>query len=356
MTLYALEALDDALDATRAFLRPRDRTDWLKLAIVVFFLGGVGGNVNPVQYTTGDGGAGGPPPGEFPIEFGPRVWLLVAAVVAAILLVALLFALVGAIMEFVFVEALREETVAIRRFWGRRWRQGLRLFGFRIAIGLLVLGGVAVLLFPVVAPLLDIGPFQGVGGGFSVALLLLLVPVFLLFALVVGLVNAFTTAFVVPIMILEDRGVLSAWRRLWPTITGQWQQYLAYAVAAFLLSLVGGLLVGIAVLLGAVVLLAPFGLLAAIGVALYVLVGELAGIVVVAVVALVYLLAVLALAALAQVPVQTYLRYYALLVLGDVDSDLDLIPERRAAIREGDGDVDGGTGGSDGGDGTPTAG
>ena len=27
--------------------------------------------------------------------------------------------------------------------------------------------------------------------------------------------------------------------------------------------------------------------------------------------------------------------YYALLVLGDVDSDLDLIPEQRAAVRDG---------------------
>jgi hypothetical protein len=353
MTLYALEALDDALDATRAFLRPRDRTDWVKLAIVVFFLGGVGGNT-PLQYTTGgDGGTGGTPSGGMPIEFGPRVWLLVAAVVAAVVLVALVFGLIGSIMEFVFVECLREETVAVRRFWSRRWRQGVRLFAFRIAIGLLVLGGVAVLLLPVLAPLFDVGPFGGVGGGVSIALLVLLVPVFVLFALIAGLVEAFTTAFVVPIMILEDRNVLPAWRRLWSTITAQWQQYLAYAVAAFLLGLVGGLLVGIGVLIGAVVLLAPFGLLAAIGVALYVLVSELAGIVVVAVVAFAYFLAVLALAALVQVPVLTYLRYYALLVLGDVDPDLDLIAERRAAIRAAD-DADG-DGGGDGGDDPPTA-
>jgi hypothetical protein len=34
-----------------------------------------------------------------------------------------------------------------------------------------------------------------------------------------------------------------------------------------------------------------------------------------------------------QVPVHTYLRYYALLVLGDVEPDLDLVPDQRAAIR-----------------------
>jgi hypothetical protein len=46
---------------------------------------------------------------------------------------------------------------------------------------------------------------------------------------------------------------------------------------------------------------------------------------------------VVAVAALVQVPVVTYFRYYALLVLGDTDADLDLIPERRRAVRAGSG-------------------
>jgi len=43
---------------------------------------------------------------------------------------------------------------------------------------------------------------------------------------------------------------------------------------------------------------------------------------------------VLAVAALVQVPVQAYLRYYALLVLGDVEPEFDLVPDQRAAVRE----------------------
>jgi hypothetical protein len=34
------------------------------------------------------------------------------------------------------------------------------------------------------------------------------------------------------------------------------------------------------------------------------------------------------------VPVQTYLHYYALLVLGDTNETFDLIKDRRTAIRE----------------------
>jgi hypothetical protein len=65
---------------------------------------------------------------------------LITVLVVATILLGLVFALVGAIMEFVFIESLRTGDVSIRRSWSDRWRQGLRLFGFRIAIGLPALG------------------------------------------------------------------------------------------------------------------------------------------------------------------------------------------------------------------------
>lgn len=37
--------------------------------------------------------------------------------------------------------------------------------------------------------------------------------------------------------------------------------------------------------------------------------------------------------ALVHVPILTYLRYYALLVLDDIEESFDLIPEQREAIR-----------------------
>lgn len=46
------------------------------------------------------------------------------------------------------------------------------------------------------------------------ALLLLLIPVVILVATAAGLVNGFTTVFIVPVMVLEDCGVLAGWRRL----------------------------------------------------------------------------------------------------------------------------------------------
>ncbi len=333
MALYALEDLDDALAATRAFLWPFDRSRWVRLAVVVFFAGGFGWNANLAQSDV--------PPGQWPSNgaglpgaIGPRVWLLAGLVVLAAVLLGLLFLFVGSVMEFVLIEALREEAVTVRASWRRRWRQGLRLFGFRLALGLFVLGSVAVLaglyLVPVVV---ETGPATGpTSPAPPVFALLLLLPVLFVLGLLVGLVNGFTTAFVVPIMVLEGGGVLDGWRRLWPTVTAQPWQYLAYALVAFVLGIAGGVLVAFLVGFAAVLLLIPFGVLGLLGYALYVTVPP-AGVAALAVVGLLFALSTLAVVAFARVPVVTYLRYYALLVLGDVDEDLDLIPERRASVR-----------------------
>jgi hypothetical protein len=101
----------------------------------------------------------------------------------------------------------------------------------------------------------------------------------------------------------------------------------------FVLQLVGSILAGIATVVGAVVIAIPFGLVALAGAALLTVV-EAAGWAVIIVAALLFGLALVALVLVVSVPVQTFLRYYALLVLGDTNEAFDLIPERRRAIRE----------------------
>ncbi|WP_276257718.1 DUF7544 domain-containing protein [Haloglomus litoreum] len=337
MALYALDDLGDAFEVTRSFLTPVEWRTWLKLAVVAFFVGVPGANFSGFQTSFGGDGSGGPvPPGVTPnVDVGPQLWLIVGAVVAVVVLVGLVYLFVSSVMEFVLVDTVRTETVAIRRYWSDRWRQGVRLFGFRLLLGIVVLGSFLAIIGPVVLSALDIGPASL---GISLALLVLLIPVFLVLAFLAATIYAFTTAFVVPIMMAEGRGVLSGWRRLWPSLRAEWKQYLAYAVVGFLLSATGGVLVGILVLLAVLVLLLPFGILFAVGFGVF-LVAEPAGIVVLVVVGFVFLLAVLVAVALAQVPVVTYLRYYSLLILGDIEPDLDLVPEQRTAVREQDTDA-----------------
>ena len=340
MSLAALDDIDDAIDATRALLWPFDLGRWARLAFVVFFLGGAGA-VNPFQFT-GNTGTGMPTNPGTPTEPGgspnfsellnsisPTEWAIIAGVVGVILLIALGFGFVGAVMEFVFVESLRRERVSIREYWGERWRQGARLLGFRVAVGLLTLligGGAFVAAFwPLLAGM----------ERFSLGLLAVGFAVFLAAALVGGLVAGLTTQFVVPVMIAEDRGVLGAWRRFWPTLKGEWKEYLAYLVVRFVLGIGIAMVVGIVSVVAAIALAIPVGVVALAGVALL-SVSPVVGWAIIALAIALFVLSLFVLSLFLAVPVQTFVRYYALLVLGDTEAAFDLIPERRRAIRGGE--------------------
>lgn len=331
MPLHAFDDIDDAYAATRSFLFPIQRGTWLRLALIALFVGASTNiptfGVNVPTTGTGEGIPIRALEEMVPPLTGTILLVLGVAIVAVILLV-LAFMLVGAVMEFVFVETLRTESVGIRRDWGTYWRRGLRLFGFRVAVGfvtLLVLGSI---LAVVALPLLRGDATRAVGR------LLVLSPVVVGLVLITGVINGFTTAFVVPVMLLEDRRVLAAWRRLWPTLRAEWHEYAVYAVISWLLAVVLNVLLAMILMFGALMLAIPFVL---VGLLVLVLT-ELAGLVLIAVLATVHLVLLIFGALLLQVPIKTFLRYYALFVLGDTDAELDPIPDQRAAVRTGDGE------------------
>jgi MFS family permease len=337
MALHAVDNLSDAVEATKRFLLPFDAGRWLRLAVVTFFVGGFG-----VSFPGGGGGSTPPPesvdgeapssPGEALAAVPDDVLVIAAAVVAAVVLVGLLLGFLGAVFEFVFVESLRSERVRLRRYTGKHWRRGLRLFGFRLAVtlvGFLLVAGVGAL----AATTLVTGPIPTWGATDVLTLLVVLLPAaFVVFALT-GLVNGFTTAFVVPVMLLEERSVLGGWRRFWPTLRGNLKQYGAYVLLALVLTIAIGLLAGVAVGIGAVVLAIPFAIVGAIVVFAAGASFTTPVLVVVAVLVVAYVLLVLTLAAFVQVPLRTFLRYYTLLILGDTNETFDVIPDARAAVR-----------------------
>jgi hypothetical protein len=237
-------------------------------------------------------------------------------------------------MEFVFVDALRTGDIRVRAPFRDHLGRGLRLFGFRIGVSLLSLAtlagaGAAIAFGALGGSVLSWVPAQ------AFAFVALMIPVFALVVFVSGLLLGFTTVFVVPIMLLEDRGVLSAWRRFWPTLRANLGEYAAYAVLGFLLTILVGLATGIIVSIAAVVVLIPFAILGGI---VFVAAGgafSTPALAVLGVLVAVYLVLVLVVTALVAVPFQTFLRYYALFVLGDTNDEFDAIADVRASVREG---------------------
>jgi hypothetical protein len=319
--MHATEDVVDAYEATRAFLLPFDARRWLRVALVTFFVGGLGANLSTPSLSTGGGG------GETATAPPPEGFLLAAAGVALLVaVVGLAFMLVRGVMDLVLLESLREEALELRRFWGRRWRQGLALFAFRATASL---GGLLLVALPV--GVIYLGA-EGSGSALLALGVLLLVPVVLVVPAAVALVNGFTTAFVAPVMLLEDVGVVDGWRRFWPTLTGEWREFAGYAVVNFLLLVGVGAVLSLGTMLGALALAVPFTPVALVGF----LVGEAApavGAGVVVATGVAYGLAVVVAAALLKAPLVVFVRYYALFVLGDVEEAFDLVPLTREAVR-----------------------
>ncbi|OSP07229.1 hypothetical protein B9H04_08710 [Halorubrum ezzemoulense DSM 17463] len=326
MALHAVENVEEALGVTRAFLTPVTVRRWLKLAVVVFFVGG-GVSFPTTQFST-SAPTGEVSPGEIPSGLPVELLTLAAAVVAVGLLLLGLFGLVGAVMEFVLIESLRTGEVSLRGHWRRRWRQGIPLFGFRVAIGLPVLalfgGWVALLAVPVLT---------GRDPARSATAFLVGIPVLALISAGYALVSGFTTAFVVPLMIQSDSGVVAAWRRLWPSVRAAWKQYLAYVAVAFLLTVATGVVVSIAVALVAFALLVPVLVAVAIVHATVSVTSPL-GLALLVPLAVLFGVALLVVGTLSQVPVVTYLRYYALLVLGDIEESFDILADGRPSTED----------------------
>ena len=312
VSLHALDAIDDALTATGRY-RPRDPLEWVWVVLVAGTVASPGFGVP----------TGGTSSGEMPAEsravieqFLPDALpdLLLLAGIAATLL-WLCFVVVGAFLEFPFLRWLNNGELSLRAEIRDNWRRALGLAAFRLLIQLVTL---VVLVWTTVG-LVGANPDP-------VTYLFVLVEYWALFALlglVTGLVSAFTTAFVVPAMWIQDLGVVAGWRRIWPTLTDAPKEFLVYAVGVAVLGTLGGMLVGLAALVALVpVVVVALGIAAA--------AGGTAGVVVAAVLGGISMTVA---AGLVYAFVQVFLRFYGLFLLGDVDPALDAIPERRRAVR-----------------------
>nr|WP_175507174.1 hypothetical protein [Halostagnicola kamekurae] len=337
-----MDDLSDAIDATREFLTPISLGLVLKLALIVFFVSSLGfsGPVLPM----GDPGMMVDDPTQIGTqgesqesiqelyeeetgeEFPMDQMIAVALVFAAVFFViGLIYMFIQAILEFVLIESLRSDEVHVRRYFLENVGRGFRLFLFRVvlnAIPVAIAGGLLYYQFTG-GDVLDQLTGATMWGALAVAIV---------FALVYSIILSFTTEFVAPIMLLEDRGVLSAWSRFWATFKENWAEYVVYLVLAWIIMLVITITAWFVIAVAGFVLAIPFAILAFV---LFVLLADLGviGGIVFTVFMIGALLTFLLLLSVVWTPITVYFRYYALLLLGDTNADLDLIPDLRGALR-----------------------
>lgn len=305
---YALRAVGESATATRQLLAGASAMAWGKFAVLVAFVGGftpplvLDFNRSPAALETVAGSVA-----------TPSVTVVITAALVGV--VALGLFLLGTVFEFVFLEALRGEPIRLVAGGKRWWHAGLQVFAFRLVVLAPAFAGL-LLGSPWPAPFL--APLALVGGLFLV-------------------LDRLMVAFVVPIMFVDGRSLVAGWRAFLRTLRADWREYATYLFVAgglwFAVAVGGGLLVALL----AVALAVPFVALgAAVGAPL---VGQGVSMVVVSrvlsgVLAVPYLMAVLGAVLLVRVPLSTYLRYLALLVLGNTVDRYDPIPRVRAAVRK----------------------
>ena len=324
MTYSAVDDIEEAYQATKGLLLPFDLRQWLRLAVVVFFVSGVGG------YNTGSFGNAPSPPG--PGVSGPSVFdsfVGVLAIAGVVLLVALAFALVGSIMEFVFVRIVERRDVRIRGPFGENGRKGLSLFFFRLLLGVVFLATVLFL--------------AGLVWGLGVAgalIAVLLSPLVAVGVIGLYLLHRFTVDFVVPVMLVDGVGVVKGWQTFASELRENTAEYGVYALVRIGLGLGFGVVVGVGFVAVAVLVGIPFAILAGVVLAVQFFVGLGPVFFVLAVVGIaLYAIAVTVVGVtVVQTPVSTYLRHYSLFVLADVSPEYDLVADVRSDIKTGTGE------------------
>ena len=298
------ERLQAAGGTTKRYLAALGIAGWLKLGgIVLLFSIGASSGMNVLGVLTPDSSIGAINPGQL------------AAPVAVALVAAGGLGYIAAVADFVFVASLRTGRLPVRSYAKANLRRAGWLFAFR---ALTALGAVAIVAAAIVATVgltppttpAAVDPGEGLLIGLATAIAVL------------GWlsVGTLTNAFVVPIMQYEHRGPLAAWRRFIGAISGRWTGVAVFVLIAFVISAIVGVAlfvvsffvmsIGGLVLVGGGVLITETApalepLVAAVLVAGY----------------LVYRYVI----ALLRAPVRSYLRYYALLLLGDTDPTLAML-------------------------------
>lgn len=361
MTLSALQSVGDAIEVTREFLLPMSLGRWARLSLLAIFLGAPGtpipanpqfadprfwrGPTTPTRPPDAGPDAGAADSGTTDVPsvesvlpdlvgfevFEPGTWPgWLLGLVALSLALAFAYVYLGALARFVVVESLRTDDVALRRHARPHLRDAGGILAVRVGLALLAIlaaAGVAVAVAPV-------GPV-GVDGVGAVVVAAAGIGV----GLVVWILDTATLQLVVPTMVAEDSGVVAGWRRFWRTFRADWREYVVFGVVQLVVGTAVGIAAAVGVALAVGLALVVLGTLGAI---VIVLAGGLGSLGTGAIAALLGLLAILvaygvAAAAAIAAPFQIYLWTYALLVLGDTDADLDLIPDLRAAARADDG-------------------
>lgn len=189
--------------------------------------------------------------------------MIVVAIVGLIIL-GLVWVYVASICRFVLFESVLRKHCELGAGW-RRWQeQGMRFFGWQLALSAISLAVAAILFLPLLLPVLaTMRNHQEPGPGTLLALLPMIL-VFGVFAMVMMLIAVLAKDFVVPLMAIDNIGVIEGWRRLFGMMRADGLNYAGYIGMKIILAIGAAVLFGILSFIVALIVAIPVGIVAVI--------------------------------------------------------------------------------------------
>jgi hypothetical protein len=324
----AIDVIGPAFEHTKQqLLKPFNLGQWGRIALLAMATGEMssGGGCNSFHF-----------PSTFPTHraqsnfVGPADLLkgIDPALVGTLLMVAMfggivllvVWVYVSSISRFVLYDTVVRRHCDMAPAWDRWHSQGMRFFWWQLVLMVFSLGLTALLLFPLIVPLIQVIKSQGnVSPSFFLAFIPFL-GLFFVFWLCMMLIVVLTKDFVVPVMAVDGVGVIEGWRRLIAMMGADPGNYAGYIGMKIVLAIGAGIVFSIVTGIVVVILMIP-GAIIGVAVALF---AKSAGfawnamtITIAVVVGILLFGALLYLVAFLCVPVAIFFPAYALYFLAD---------------------------------------
>jgi hypothetical protein len=193
---------------------------------------------------------------------------LIIVAIIGFLIAGLVFLYISSVSRFMLFESVLRRHCELGPSWERWQGQGLRFFGWQLALSAISLAVAAMLFLPLLIPVLAVLRSHREP---DAALLLSFVPMisaFLLFALVMLVIQVLAKDFVIPLMALDDVGVMEGWRRFFAMMKGDPWAYTGYLGMKVILAIGAAVMFGILSSIVVVLTLIPVAIVAFVAVIL----------------------------------------------------------------------------------------
>jgi hypothetical protein len=244
---------------------------WAKLAVVCILTGEF----------SGSGGGGSPGNFNFPTTHGrdgkslmalPHVdwskilpwlpWILVGVVLLFLFIFLLIY--ISSVFRFVLFDSVLHDRCEFKGCWTRWEPRGRSYFFWALCVSAIAFLGTGLLIGVPLLIYWRAGFFTHPGEHIAAFVLGGMALLFLLFVfvVVVAVIGLFAKDFCIPIMAMEEVGVLAAWRRLLPMVGADKLAFAGYVLMKIVLAIGSAIIVGIATLILIIALLIPLGIAA----------------------------------------------------------------------------------------------